>query len=132
MSLAADLDSRELATSLFQPDVLLPAQYFEKHKKIEAMPERVLMRAVLEDAVCCFQKYLLARDRRGRRLFKETETWILDDDDSQVFSYRNICDVSGIDADYLRLGLLRWKKKRLAAQVYQLYKVKKKHRVQRV
>ncbi len=94
MSLVADVDIREMATSLFQADVLLPAQYFEKNqKKIEMMPEKALMLAILEDAVCCFQKYLLASDRRGRILFKEAESWIFDGDDSGVFAYRNVCDV---------------------------------------
>ncbi len=94
MSLVTDVDIREMVASLFQPDVLLPAQYFEKNqKKIEMMPEKALMLAILEDAVCCFQKYLLASDRRGRILFKEAESWIFDGDDSGVFAYRNVCDV---------------------------------------
>lgn len=94
MSLVADVDIREMVTSLFQPDVLLPAQYFETVRpKSVAMPEKDLMLAVLEDAVCCVQKYLLASDRRGRILFKEAESWIFDGDDSGVFAYRNVCDV---------------------------------------
>ena len=89
MSLVTDVDIREMVASLFQPDVLLPAQYFERMKR----PEKALMLAILEDAVCCFQKYLLASDRRGRILFKEAESWIFDGDDSGVFAYRNVCDV---------------------------------------
>jgi hypothetical protein len=129
MNLVADVDIREMVTLLFQLDVLLPAQYLEKNKKIEAMPEKTLMLAVLEDAVYCFQKYLLVPDKRGKILFKEAERWLFDDDDRDVFSYRNVCEILGIDADYLRLGLLRWKEKRLACGVY---KVKKKHRIQGV
>ena len=111
-----DQDIREKVTLLFQPDVLLPAQYFETMKKeFEVAPEKDLLLAVLEDAVCCFQKYLLAPDRRGRTLFKEAERWIFDDDDSGVFSYRNVCDVLGIGGDYLRCGLLRWKERHLSA-----------------
>lgn len=115
MSFATDVDIREMVASLFEPDVLLPAQYFEKNKKkTGAMPEKTLMLAILEDAVCCFQKYLLASDKRGRSLFKEAESWIFDDDDRGVFSYRNVCDVLGIDGDYLRCGLLRWRKRHLS------------------
>ena|SRR3989338_502972 len=109
MSLVTDVDIREMVASLFQPDVLLPAQYFERMKRTDVRPEKALMLAILEDAVCCFQKYLLASDRRGRILFKEAESWIFDGDDSGVFAYMNVCDVLGIDGDYLRHGLLRWK-----------------------
>jgi hypothetical protein len=127
MGYRTDADTKKEVTILFEPDVLLPAQYFETtKKKFQAMPEKDLALAVLEDAVYSFQKYLLVPDKKRKLLFKEAERWIFDDDDSRVFSYRNVCDVLGIDADYLRLGLLRWKKKRLAVQVY---KVKRKHRL---
>jgi hypothetical protein len=66
MDAIADADRREFVTFLFQPDELLPAQYYERYKKAEAIPEKLLMLAILEDAVCCFQKYLLARDTRGK------------------------------------------------------------------
>jgi len=94
MNYATDESVAGKIAPLFQPDILLPAQYSETvRQKTVAMPERDLMLAVLEDAVCCFQKYLLASDRRGRILFKEAESWIFDGDDSGVFAYRNVCDV---------------------------------------
>lgn len=104
-----------MVASLFQPDELLPAQYLGTiKKKYAAIPEKDLMLAVLEDAVCCFQKYLHAPDRSERVLFKEAESWIFDDDGRWIFSYRNVCDVLGIDGDYLRCGLLRWRKRHLS------------------
>lgn len=119
-----------MVTLLFQPDVLVPAQYFEKNKNnIEAMPERALMLAILEDAVWCFRKNCLVADNRRKIFFREAEDWIFDDDEGGLFSYRNVCEILGIDADYLRLGLIRWKEKHLAAQVY---KLKRKHRAQEV
>jgi hypothetical protein len=133
MSLVADVDIREMVTSLFQPDVLLPAQYFERMKRTDVRPEKALMLAVLEDAVCCFQKYCLVRDKRGKILFKEAESWIFDDDNNGIFSYRNVCDFLGIDADYLRCGLLRWKEKHLSPRLNgKVYKLKKKHRIQAI
>ena len=39
MSLVADVDIREMVTSLFQPDVLLPAQYFERMKRTDVRPD---------------------------------------------------------------------------------------------
>lgn len=136
MGLVADADIRETITSLFQPDVLLPAQYFERNKKkTEAMPEKALMLAMLEDAAWCFQKYRLAADKKGKILFKEAKSWIFDDDESWVFSYRNICDVLGIEADYLRHGLLRWQGRHLGSRLrgrpYKIrpYKIKRRHRI---
>lgn len=134
MSLVADVDIREMVASLFQPDVLLPAQYLERtKKKSESMPERALMLALLEDAVWCFQKYLLVSNRKGRIFFKEAEGWIFDEVNNGVFCYRSVCDVLGIDADYLRRGLLRWKERHLPSRLKgKAYKVKKKHRLRGV
>jgi len=115
MSFATDVDFIEKITALFQPDVLVPLQYLKAIKtKAEAIPEKDLMLADLEDAVYSFQKYLLFPDKKGKILFKEAERWIFDDDGSWIFSYRNVCDVLGIDGDYLRSGLLRWKEKHLS------------------
>ncbi len=134
MGLAADVDIREMVASLFQPDELLSTQYFERNKKnIEAMPEKDLMLAILEDAVCCFQKYLLVPNRRGRRLLEEAESWIFDDDDSGIFSYKNVCDILSIDGGYLRCGLLRWKEKHLSSRLKgRLYKVRKQRHIRGV
>lgn len=131
MGLVAHVDIREMVTSRFQPDELLSAQYFERtQKKIEVMPEKDLMLSILEDAVCCFQKYLLAPDKRGKILFEEAKRWIFDDDESWVFSYRNVCDVLGIDGDYLRSGLLRWKERHLSFRLKgRVRKVRKQHHV---
>jgi len=129
MSSVPYVNSNELGSSLFEPDELLSAQYYERNKKkIETTPETALVLAVLEDAIDCFQKHLLARDGRGETLFKETEAWILDNDEKNVFSFKNVCAILGIDADYLRLGLLRWKEKRLA---FLVSKVKKKNHMRR-
>ena len=63
----------ELA-SLFQPDILLPAEHLEtRRRKSYLEPEKKLMLAVLEDAVACFQRYLLARNGKGKRRFREAE-----------------------------------------------------------
>lgn len=98
MNYTTDGKVAEKVTARFQPDILIPAQYFETVRpKSIAMPEKALMLAILEDAVCCFQKYLLASDRRGRILFKEAESWIFGGDDSGVFAYMNVCDVLCID-----------------------------------
>jgi hypothetical protein len=101
------------ATSRFQPDSLLPVQYFENFRReIQTDPEKRLMLAVLEDALTCFQKHYSSRGGRGLRLFRETEEWIFREDSGRLFSFGNICEVVDVDPQYVRRGLLRWKKMR--------------------
>ena len=117
MSYETGLSMEERVTSLFQPDTLLPEQYLETfRRKFHLEPEKKLMLAVLEDAIACFQKYIFARDGKGKLLFQETEGWVLDENVDWLFSFANVCDTLGFDPDYLRRGLLEWKTKRLEGQ----------------
>jgi hypothetical protein len=125
MSYESGLSMEERVTSLFQPDTLLPEQYLDTfRRKLHLEPEKKLMLAVLEDAIACFQKYILARDGKGKILFQETEEWVLDGNGDWLFSFANVCDTLGFDPDYVRRGLLEWKAKKLEgvfkAKVYQL------------
>ena len=105
----------EVGTSLFQPDSLLPAQFFTTLKqKSHACGERRLMVAILEDAVDCFQKYLWATDNRSRHLWTEAEKWFLSDDDSWPFSFVNICHGLDLHPEFLRRGLSEWKAQQFA------------------
>lgn len=115
----------EKVTSLFQPDTLLPAQYLETfRRKAHLEPENRLMLAVLEDAVACYQKYVSARDAKGKATFRDAEEWIVEDNPEWLFSFENICEALGFDPEYLRQGLLRWNEQRLAgrpkAKIYRL------------
>src|SRR5437773_7888821 len=125
MSYDTGLSMEERVTSLFQPDTLLPEQYLETfRRKLHLEPEKKLMLAVLEDAIACYQKYILARDGKGKILFQETEEWVLDGNGDWLFSFANVCDTLGFDPDYVRRGLLEWKAKKLEgvfkAKVYRL------------
>lgn len=105
----------ERKITLFQPDSLLPAQFFAALKqKAQANGERRLMVAILVDAVECFQKHLGAADGRGRQLCTEAERWFLSDDSSWPFSFVNICEALDIHPPFLRRGLLRWKAQQVA------------------
>jgi hypothetical protein len=77
-------------------------------KDIREREER-LMQAVLENAIEYFQKYVLAKDERGKKLFQEGEEWILDKDSDWLYSFENICEVLALHPDYIRQGLMCWK-----------------------
>ena len=72
------------------------------------------MLAVLEDAVASFQRYAFPRNRRERILFNETEDWVCDENGDYLFSFVNICEVLKFNPKYVREGLLRWKKRKVA------------------
>ena len=100
-----------LAT-LFEPDVLLPAQFFAAFRRAGGLErERLLMLAVLEDAIDCYQKYAHARDPRGRQMFEEAHEWVVSGDRCWLFSFENICDTLEINAEYVRRGLRDWREK---------------------
>jgi hypothetical protein len=75
--------------------------------------EEKLMLAVLESAVEDFQKYVLARKPRGKKLFQEAEEWFLEGNSDELFSFENICDTLQLHPDYVRQGLLRWKEAKI-------------------
>jgi hypothetical protein len=107
----------ETVEGLFQPDILAPAQYFDGLMKEQARaPERDLALAMLEDAVMCFQKYLKSTREKERYIFTEAEEWFLSDDRHWVFSFLNLCDFLGLDPEFLRKGLFRWKDDALSGQ----------------
>jgi hypothetical protein len=96
---------------LFEPDILLPNQYFAAFRRGRAVEgERRLMLAVLEDAVDSYRKYALAREPREQACFLEAREWFYSDDRSWLFAFENICDVLEMNADYLRGGLDRWRR----------------------
>ncbi len=95
---------------LFEPDALLPAQFYAAFRGGSAVRgEKRLMLAVLEDALDCYQKYAFARDVHGRQLFDESHDWITSSNRAWFFSFENICETLGINPEYLRRGLETWR-----------------------
>jgi hypothetical protein len=114
MTYETSLSIDEKVASLFQPDPVLPAQYFETFRsKTHLEPEKRLMFAVLEDGITCFQKYARAQNSKGKRLFREAEDWILEEGSDWLFSFESICAVWGLDPNYMRHGLIQGKEKLL-------------------
>jgi hypothetical protein len=106
------VSSQDRLAGLFEPDVLLPAQFFAAFRRIGGLDrERLLMLAVLEDAVDCYQKYAFAKDPRGRQLFCEADEWVGSEDKGWLFSFENICDTLEIAPGYVRRGLSQWRER---------------------
>ena len=81
----------------------------EVKERIRSQPECQLLWAVLEEAIGTYTKYASATGRRGQRLFKEAEQWIFQDDYTWLCSFRNICHILELEAEYVRTGLIRWR-----------------------
>lgn len=86
---------------------LLPAQYNSLVRRARfgaSEAERSLMLAVLKDAIriCLSDRNAATRERRLR--FEETRRWF-EDSATGIFTYENLCDVLGIDADRVRARL---------------------------
>lgn len=81
----------------------------EVAERIRKYPECALLWAVLENGIESYMRYAAAPNRRGKRLFQEAETWVMQDDATWLCSFMNICHVLGLDPEYLRMGLRRWR-----------------------
>jgi hypothetical protein len=100
-----------------KPSPFVPPPAVAEH--IRRQPECQLLWAVLENGVEEYRKYATATSRRGKRLFREAEAWIMRDDPMWLFSFVSICHILEIDPDYLRTGLRRWREARTAPAVLQ-------------
>ena len=95
---------------LFEPDALLPAQFYAAFRGGTAVRgEKKLMLAVLQDALDCYQKYAFAKDGPGQQLFADADTWMCCADQDWYFSYENICETLDINAEFLRRGVQQWR-----------------------
>lgn len=96
--------------SLFQPDTLLGEDYnanFRCKAPLEAEP--ILLIAILEDRIPCYQENLFASGGKGRTLFEEAKEWQFSDDASWFCSFISICTMLNLDPSYIRCGLRQWK-----------------------
>ena len=85
------------------------AEQTETMTMAEAGPaagERALMRAVLEDAVGCLAGEV-GPVRERSQLAAEARTWIEGADLHWPYSFENVCDHLGFDAEQLRTRILR-------------------------
>jgi len=102
----------ERLPGLFEPDTLLPIQYFEAMRRKHLLEgEKRLVLSVLEDAVECFMKCIDSATNKGQRLYRDADEWISLEDKQWVFSFDNVCDMLDINPEYMRRGLKGWKER---------------------
>lgn len=93
---------------LFQPDILAPVGFYERNLRTrQPDPEKMLMFAVLEDAISSYHKGRSATDAREKACYREAKDWLLYEQSDWPFSFDKICEALDLDPSYLRKGLSR-------------------------
>jgi len=91
------------------PEIVLPGQFYATVRSQRAGErERLLMLAVLEDAITCYQRYARARSPGTRQLFEDARAWLESEDRSTLFSFESICDALEISPGFVRRRLHEW------------------------
>ena len=105
------LCNRTSASQLLPPAAVLPEQFYSaRAHPFLAESTVAFMRAILVDAIDCFQNQDRKNTVRARALGQEAEEWIFSDDDSWPFSFVNICGALGLNVGYVRRGLRNWRR----------------------
>jgi hypothetical protein len=98
----------ENLVSLIGNDTPGVAQYMDTFRRSEYFePEKMLLLAVLQDAIHCYRKFSASRDGAGRQHFREAQQWIMGQEDDWIFGF--------VDPQYLRRGLLEWRAQQLGS-----------------
>jgi hypothetical protein len=87
------------------PDVILPSQFFELAGAPAFSSEQRLMLAVLVDAINVLGKYGVSPNRRKRKSFNETSSWVFAEVVTSPLSFEHVCDALNVDARSLRMRL---------------------------
>jgi len=98
------MEERSLA--MIGNDTGAPQRYFDTYRRSEYLePEKALLLAILEDAIHSYRKFASARNRAAREQFREAEEWLMGGGDGWVFAFDNVCELLGLDPEYVRRGL---------------------------
>lgn len=92
-----------VTTAMTQFGIVLPSQHYGTRRG--QAPEEQLMIAVLHDARDCLEKYRLATNHHGQRLFREASQWFLADEPDWPYSFECICLVLDLDSEAVRRRL---------------------------
>lgn len=93
--------------TIMTDDTSMLQHYLDTFRRSQHLePEKLLIAAILEDAVQEYRKYSRARDANGKKRFREVEEWIMRGGNDWIFSFDSVCDLLGLDPDYVRRGVL--------------------------
>lgn len=96
----------ETILNLTGVDASLTQQYADTFRRSEHLePEKALLVAILVDAIHEYHKYSRAPDRAGKDRFREAEAWIMESGNDWIFSFDNVCELLGLDPQYVRRGV---------------------------
>lgn len=71
-------------------------------------PEKRLAAAVLTQALITIRDY--AGDPSKRELVQEDLAWLRSDDAEEPYAFRRLCDVFGLEVDWVRENVERWQR----------------------
>jgi hypothetical protein len=96
----------EKLPGLFEPNTILPVQYFTRLQRGSAWTgEQRLMAAILEDAVAVCAKPTAPRASKARHVLRETVRWLRSNDRTWMFSFLRICEMLDLDPGAIRRGI---------------------------
>lgn len=125
MELLEDVRDEALTSELgklFVPELLTPEQFFDtlRNEFHDCEGERRMLLEMLMDAIECWQRTAAIGIRGGgyfismrEKLHREAEYWIFGNYiNAPYFSFAGTCESLGLDPDFLRRGLLAWRRRR--------------------
>jgi hypothetical protein len=107
---------RDNIESLFQPDTIAPAEYFDGFKE-DAFRTGANSCWRCSKTPCCASKALKSTREKERRLFTDAENWLFGDDRDWALTFLNVFDQLGLEPGILRKGLSHWKLKTLGTEL---------------
>lgn len=101
--------NRDSQFTLLSVAAVMPEQFYDPSFTPQTeRPEVSLMRAVMEEALKCFQYQFYPCSPRTQRLAREAELWFFSDDTDWPFAFVNICEALHFEPTYIRRGLRNW------------------------
>jgi hypothetical protein len=93
-----------------EEEFVFSEQFFVPAQKSHALwnGERLLLLAVLENAVAEFYRYCHSHTRREKRLFREVEEWLSSGERNWLYSFESICLYLDFAPDTIRHGLRQY------------------------
>lgn len=112
LSMSADWNSWRAQVS---GGSVLPEQFFNpQHNFFTGRPVAALLRAVLEDALACFQKQFMTERPHVQREAREAEAWFWSEEARGPFSFVTVCAALGLEPEAIRRQLKRGSHSHLA------------------